>query len=103
MSPQQSIEMHFNQIMRISRELGDLTGSLQALETEVSELSRRNKTCWSGECARILAGKEVKIAGRLGAEAQALLRTAGEMEDRAKRMYQSEMMNIHLAAARDYR
>lgn len=104
MSPQQTIEIHFAQIMGLSQELQNLASSIRGLgERELMQISRAGRDCWSSECAQILAGKEVKVASRLCAEAEALAKTAAEMERRAKKMYQSEMMNIHLAAERIYR
>ena len=102
MSPQ-TIEMHFAQIMHLSEELESQAKSLKALaEQEMMHLIRGNRRYWVSECADILGGKEGKICSSLCAEAESLLKTAGEMESRAQKMYQSEMMNIRLAAVRIY-
>jgi len=103
MSPQ-TIEMHFSEIMRLSEELCGLADHLKALgERELMQLIRENRECWSSECADILGKKEVNTGRCLCAEADRLLKTAKEMESRAQKMYQSEMLNIRLAANRIYR
>lgn len=102
MSPQ-TIEMHFAEIMHLSEQLSTLAKSLKlAAEEELMQNICENKACWNSECADILAGKEVKLAGGITARAKDLEKIAGEMEDQAKRMYQSEMLNIQLAATRIY-
>ncbi len=102
MSPQ-TIEMHFAEIMNLAEALRGQAGSLKALgEQEVMEAVRGGRACWISECADILGRKEVKISTELCAEADRLLKLAEEMERRARKMYQSEMMNIRLASMRIY-
>ena len=102
MSPQ-TIEMHFAEIIRLSEELQGLADSLKILgEQELIRSIRGNRACWSSKCADILGEKEVKISKNLCAEADRLSKTAKEMESRAQKMYQSEMLNIRLASTRIY-
>lgn len=102
MSPQ-TIEMHFAEIMHLSEELDGLARSLKTLaEQEMMQMIRGNRACWVSKCADILGEKEGKLESSLCAEAEKLLKTAKEMESRAQKMYQTEMMNIRLAATRIY-
>lgn len=102
MSPQ-TIEMHFAQIMQAAESLTDLSKSLRALgEQELLQAVRENRACWMGRCADILGEKEGRTGNSLCAEADRISKIAKEMEDRARKMYQSEMMNIRLAATRIY-
>ena len=102
MSPQ-TIEMHFAEIMRLSEALCNLASKLKVLgEQEMAQIIRRNRACWISECAEILGRKEVKISDDLCAEANRLSELAKEMERRAQKMYQSEMLNIRLATTRIY-
>lgn len=102
MSPQ-TIEMHFAEIMHLSKELDGLAKKLKILaEQEVMQMIRENRACWVSECVDILGEKGGKIGSDLYTEAERLLKTASEMESRAQRMYQTEMMNIRLAATRIY-
>lgn len=102
MSPQ-TIEMHFAEIMRLAKELDGLSGSLRNLaEQEMMQMIRGNRACWDSRCADILGEKEGRIGSSLRMESEKLLKTAREMESRAQKMYQTEMMNIRLAAIRIY-
>ena len=102
MSPQ-TIEMHFAQIMQVAESLTDLSKSLRALgEQELLQAVRENRACWMGRCADILGEKEGRTGNSLCAEADRISKIAKEMEDRARKMYQSEMTNIRLAATRIY-
>ena len=103
MSPQ-TIEMHFAQIMQVAESLTDLSKSLRALgEHELLQAVRENRACWMGRCADILGEKEGRTGNSLCAEADRISKIAKEMEDRARKMSQSEMMNIRLAATRIHR
>lgn len=102
MSPQ-TIEMHFAEMMQLSESLTDLAKSLKVLgEQDMMQVIRGNRACWISRCAEILGEKEGRIGSSLCAEAERISKIAQEMENRAKRMYQSEMMNIRLAATRIY-
>ena len=50
----------------------------------------------------VLAGKEVKLGMLLISEAERILKIAEEMEERANKMYQAEMLSNQLAAVRVY-
>lgn len=102
MSPQ-TIEMHFKEIMDLSDHLKGLARKLRdTAEVEMMETICSIKAGWNSECADILVGKEVKIAAGLAEEAIKLNALAMEMESKAKKMYQSEIENTRLAAARIY-
>lgn len=102
MSPQ-TIEMHFTEIMQLACLLKDQAKQLKILgDEELMQIIRENRACWESECADILAQKEVRLGTELINEAENLDKTAAEMESRAKKMYQSEMMNVRLGTLRIY-
>ena len=99
----QTIEMHFTEIMRLARILNDQTRTLKTVgEEELMQIIRENKSCWNSECADILLQKEVRLGNELIREAEKLEKTALEMETKAKKMYQSEWMNVCLGTIRRY-
>lgn len=97
------IEMHFTEIMRLSEQLNALAKKLRTLAgDEVMQIIRENKACWNSEGADILMGKEAKISAGILSEAERLCKAAGEMEGQAKRMYQSELINVQHGLTRTY-
>lgn len=99
----QTIEMHFKEVTQLSRQLANLAKNLKAVgEEDIMRLVSEEKRCWNSECADVLTGKEVKLGRLLISEAERILKTAEEMEERAKKMYQAEMLSNQLAAVRVY-
>lgn len=99
----QTIEMHFTEVTRLSAELASLEKALKAAgENDMMRLVSEEKSCWNSECADVLAGKEVKLCVLLISEAERILKIAEEMEKRAKKMYQAEMLSNQLASVRVY-
>lgn len=102
MSPQM-IEMHFKETMDIAVRLNELSKRLEDVaEKKMMQIICSIKADWNSECADILVGKEVRIASELAKEADQLNALAVEVESRAKKMYQSEILNTQLAITRIY-
>ena len=100
---QSIIEVHFKEIMDLAGQIRELSKLLDSLAKEEMMQNICNiKAGWNSECADILVGKEVRIASGLAQEADQLNVIAAEMEDQAKKMYQSEISNIQLAVIRSY-
>ena len=99
----QTIEMHFAEVKQLSEQLAELARALKAAgEDDLMRLASEGKRCWISECSDVLAGKEVKLGMLLISEAARILKIAEEMEERAKKMYQAEMLSNQLAAVRVY-
>lgn len=100
---QSQIEMHFTEIMRLSRRLKELSKRVKMFSgEELTQAVCDIRAGWNSECADILAGKEGKIMEDISKEAQKLNAAAEEMEDQAKKMYRSEVANSRIAAFRSY-
>lgn len=100
---QSQIEMHFTEIMGLSRRLKELSKRLKMFsEADLTQAVCDIRAGWNSECADILAGKEGKIMEDISKEAQKLNAAAEEMEDQAKKMYRSEVANSRIAAFRSY-
>lgn len=99
----QTIEMHFEEVMKLSELLSGLAKELKGLgDEEVMRLSASVRKGWSSECADAVAGKEARLGGQLISEAELLLGIANELEQKAGKMYRTELMNSHTAAIRIY-
>ncbi len=99
----QTIEMHFKEIMGLAENMDELARKLcRTAEEEIPGIVGSTKAGWNSHCMDILAGKEVKTAAALAAEADRLKELSAETEARAKEMYQWEMTNIRLAVHRTY-
>ncbi|MCI8614354.1 hypothetical protein D7V94_10185 [Parablautia intestinalis] len=97
------IEIHFTEIMRLSQQLKELAEKVKIFsEADLMQSVCGIKVGWNSECADILAGKEGKIIEDINIEAQRLNAAAEEMEEQAKKMYQSEIVNSQLGAFRSY-
>ena len=99
----QTIELHFNEIMRLASQIRELSRELNILaENKMMQIICCTKAGWNSECADILAGKEVKIVSFLTKEAKNLNGLAREIEIQAEKMYQRETTNTRLAITRIY-
>lgn len=99
----QTIEMHFAEVKQLSGQLAELARALKSAgEDDLMRLAGEGKRCWISECSDVLSGKEVKLGMLLISEAERILKIAEEMEERAKKMYQAEMLSNQLAAVRIY-
>lgn len=97
------IEMHFTEVMRLAEQIDRLSGDLKTIALEeLMQTVCKNRACWEGGCAEILIGKEEKISTEFVFEAEELCRIAAEFREQARRMYQAELTNNQLAAARTY-
>lgn len=99
----QTIEMHFAEVKQLSGQLAELARALKSAgEDDLMRLAGEGRRCWISECSDVLSGKEVKLGMLLISEAERILKIAEEMEERAKKMYQAEMLSNQLAAVRIY-
>ncbi len=101
--PQPEIEMHFTEIMGLSRQLKELAKKITRYsEDELMQRIFEIKTGWNSACADILAKKEGEIVKDICKEAQRLNEMAVEMEEQAKKMYRCEKANSQIAVFRNY-
>ena len=102
MSPE-TIEVHFKEAMDSVFKLREEADKLSCLVGEnVMELLCGIRADWNGRCAETVLEMEVRIAARIKEEAYRLNKISSEMEERAREMYRSEMVNYRLAASRIY-
>ncbi|NBJ93586.1 hypothetical protein [Parablautia muri] len=101
---QSQIEMHFTEILHLSKQLRALSKIVKNFsEVELMQEICEIKVGWNSECADVLAQKEGKILEGISIEAEKMNKVAEEMEEWAKKMYQSEMTNSQIAVFRSYR
>lgn len=102
MSPE-TIELHFKEAMDSAFRLREEADKLNCLvEENMTGLLCDIRADWSGRCAETVLEKEVKIAARLKEETYRLSKISSELEERAREMCRSEMVNYRLAASRIY-
>lgn len=100
---QQSIEMHFKEIMDLAEQIEVLAKDLQKVGTEeISDAAINTKRGWSSACAQKFVERELKLAEQMRAEGDVLCKVAEEMKEQAEEMYRMELLNVALAVTRIY-
>lgn len=100
---QQTIEMHFKEIMTLAEQIEVLAKELGKIgEKEISGAAMDTKRGWESACSQKLVERELKLAQQIRAEGDVLGKIAEEMKEQARQMYHMEMLNVALAVTRIY-
>ena len=95
---QQTIEMHFKEIMTLAEQIEVLAKDLG----KIGEAAIDTKRGWESACSQKLVERELKLAQQIRAEGDVLSKIAEEMKEQARQMYHMEMLNVALAVTRIY-
>lgn len=100
---QQTIEMHFKEIVALAEQIELFAKALGKIgQEEISGAAIDTKRGWESECSSKLVERELKLAEQIRAEGDVLCKIAGEMKEQAEEMYRMEMLNVALAVTRIY-
>lgn len=100
---QQTIEMHFKEILALTEQLDVLAKEIgKVSQEEISGAAMDTKRRWSSACAQKLVERELRLAEQMRAEGDVLCKVAGEIKEQAEEMYRMEILNAALAAVRGY-
>ena len=101
---QQTIEIHFKEIMALVEQLRLLSKEVEKIGKEegISHTAFETKRGWESVCADKLVERELKLGQQIGWEGEGLFRIAEEMKEQAEEMYRMETLNVSLASNRIY-
>ncbi len=100
---QQTIEIHFKEIMALVEQLRLLSKEVEKIGQEgIFHTAFETKRGWESVCADKLVERELKLGQQIGREGEGLYMIAEEMKEQAEEMYRMETLNVSLASNRIY-
>lgn len=100
---QQTIEIHFKEVLAIAEKIRYLSEELGKIGQEtIPGVICDTKRRWTSESAQKLVERELKVSSRYCEASRGLETLAAEMKEQAEEMYRTEMCNLTLASTRTY-